>query len=53
MAKAKQDNPDIPEKLDAIAGWCVMGATGEEIDTNLAVSINGKSDIIDFLPSNA
>ena len=28
-----------------------MGATDEEIDTNLGVSSNGKSDIIDFLAS--
>ena len=37
MAKAKRDNPNIPEKPNAIAGWCVMGATDEVIDTNLGV----------------
>ena len=37
MAKVKWDNPDIPDKPNAIAGWCVMEATDEEIDTNLGV----------------
>ncbi len=29
MAKGKWDNPDIPDKPNAIAGWCVMGAADE------------------------
>ncbi|HDZ25065.1 MAG TPA: helix-turn-helix domain-containing protein [Candidatus Aminicenantes bacterium] len=33
----KWDTLNIPDKLDAISGWCVMGATDEEIYTNLGV----------------
>jgi len=37
MAIEKWDKLNIPDKLDAIAGWCIMGATDEEIYTNLGV----------------
>jgi len=37
VAIEKWEKLNIPDKLDAIAGWCIMGATDEEIYTNLGV----------------
>ena len=49
MAKIKGDNPDIPDKPNAIAGWCVIGLLTKKYTPIWAFSSNGKSDIIDFL----
>jgi len=37
VAIEKWEKLNIPDKLDAIAGWCIMGATDKEIYTNLGV----------------